>query len=403
MDDRKTTIEYLKSLYLENVDSFPTETYLQQKEVERRILKEERELIERPVRLKEEEHLTFLHQSLKQLPKSYQALDASQPWLCYWIIHSLDILKDKPTTEEYEGVLQHLSCCQVASGGFGGGFGQIAHLATTYAAVAALCILGTPEALNIIKLDKLYNWMLSLKNSDGSFRVTEQGESDIRGLYCALAVSYICNIMTDELIENCASFISSLQSFDGSLGGEPYNEGHGGYSYCGFAALWILDDYWRKKYGRPVPHTLDISRLQFWVSRRQLALEGGFQGRINKLVDSCYSFWQGGLVMLLSQWMKRNDTQQQLTFQFVGESLERYLLHYCQCAGGGFRDKPGKPRDLYHTCYSLSGLSLSHQMRSDTSCRSPSLSTINCLMNICENRFHFAQNYFSKTRRMEKE
>ena len=26
--------------------------------------------------------------------------------------------------------------------------------------------------------------------------------------------------------------------------------------------------------------------------RRQVRLEGGFQGRTNKLVDSCYSFWQ---------------------------------------------------------------------------------------------------------------
>lgn len=25
-----------------------------------------------------------------------------------------------------------------------------------------------------------------------------------------------------------------------------------------------------------------------------MKLEGGFQGRTNKLVDGCYSFWQGG-------------------------------------------------------------------------------------------------------------
>lgn len=27
--------------------------------------------------------------------------------------------------------------------------------------------------------------------------------------------------------------------------------------------------------------------------------EGGFQGRCNKLVDGCYSFWQAGLLPLL--------------------------------------------------------------------------------------------------------
>ena len=29
-----------------------------------------------------------------------------------------------------------------------------------------------------------------------------------------------------------------------------------------------------------------------------MRLEGGFQGRTNKLVDACYSFWQGGLFPL---------------------------------------------------------------------------------------------------------
>ena len=32
---------------------------------------------------------------------------------------------------------------------------------------------------------------------------------------------------------------------------------------------------------------------QYWLSARQMAVEGGFQGRSNKLVDGCYSFWQG--------------------------------------------------------------------------------------------------------------
>ena len=30
-----------------------------------------------------------------------------------------------------------------------------------------------------------------------------------------------------------------------------------------------------------------------------MSCEGGFQGRSNKLVDGCYSFWQGGLFPLL--------------------------------------------------------------------------------------------------------
>lgn len=47
-------------------------------------------------------------------------------------------------------VCQFLSRCQSATGGFTGGPGQHAHLAPTYAAVNALCIIGTEEAYNII-------------------------------------------------------------------------------------------------------------------------------------------------------------------------------------------------------------------------------------------------------------
>lgn len=35
----------------------------------------------------------------------------------------------------------------------------------------------------------------------------------------------------------------------------------------------------------------------------QGAVEGGFMGRTNKLVDGCYSFWQGGVFPLLQKLM----------------------------------------------------------------------------------------------------
>lgn len=47
-------------------------------------------------------------------------------------------------------IANFLAKCQCPEGGFGGGPGQIAHLATTYAAINSLCILGTEKAYNII-------------------------------------------------------------------------------------------------------------------------------------------------------------------------------------------------------------------------------------------------------------
>jgi protein farnesyltransferase subunit beta len=44
------------------------------------------------------------------------------------------------------------------------------------------------------------------------------------------------------------------------------------------------------------------------------------------------------------------------------EKNSEYIRKCCQSTNGGLRDKPGKAPDFYHTCYCLSGLSLSQNM-----------------------------------------
>ena len=48
----------------------------------------------------------------------------------------------------------------------------------------------------------------------------EQGEVDVRASYCALAIASVCNLLTDELKENCAEFICKCQTYEGGFGGE---------------------------------------------------------------------------------------------------------------------------------------------------------------------------------------
>jgi protein farnesyltransferase subunit beta len=69
----------------------------------------------------------------------------------------------------------------------------------------------------------------------------------------------------------------------------PFGEAHGGYTFCGLAALLLLKETYKA----------DLNRMAEWLSNRQLVEEGGFNGRINKLVDSCYNFWQGASFELL--------------------------------------------------------------------------------------------------------
>ena len=49
---------------------------------------------------------------------------------------------------------------------------------------------------------------------------------------------------------------------------------------------------------------------------------------------------------------------------FNREALQEYILICCQKPHGGLIDKPGKPADLYHTCYTLSGLSIAQNFNS---------------------------------------
>lgn len=43
------------------------------------------------------------------------------------------------------------------------------------------------------------------------------------------------------------------------------------------------------------------AETQRWLSCRQCDLEGGFNGRTNKLVDGCYSWYVGASMVMVSR------------------------------------------------------------------------------------------------------
>uniref|UniRef100_A0AAZ3RG55 Farnesyltransferase, CAAX box, subunit beta n=1 Tax=Oncorhynchus tshawytscha TaxID=74940 RepID=A0AAZ3RG55_ONCTS len=124
--------------------------------------------------------------------------------------------------------------------------------------------------------EKLLSFLFSVKQPDGSFVMHGGGgEVDI-----------------------------SCQNWEGGLGGVPGIETHGGYTFCGTAAVVILGK----------EHMLDLKTLLRWVASRQMRFEGWFQGHCNKLVDGCYSFWQAGLLPLLHRALfKEGKTTETIT------------------------------------------------------------------------------------------
>ena len=252
--------------------------------------------------LRREQHVEYLAQIFtRALPKSFACLNAGRPWVCYWVCHGLYLL-DAIDGIDATAMTSFLASCQHETGGFGGGPGQLPHLATTYAAVSALVTLGTDEALAVIDRQKMLEFFLRQCRSSeqgGGMTMHDGGEVDVRGCYCALCACYVLGLDGRQVVEACdmGRFVRACQGHEGGIGGEPGNEGHGGYGFCAYGALALAESCgWLSNATRMIDRSLLVS----WVTRMQGHVEGGMRGRTNKLVDGCYSWWCGGLCRLLA-------------------------------------------------------------------------------------------------------
>jgi len=130
-------------------------------------------------RLERLRHIAFLHKSLKPLPPPYVAADASRPWMFYWALAGLSAMGED-ISRYSEPLLSTVRPIQNATGGFGGGNGQMSHLAPTYAILLALAMIGGEEAFEIIDRRAMWKWLGALKQPDGGFQMSVGGEEDIR-------------------------------------------------------------------------------------------------------------------------------------------------------------------------------------------------------------------------------
>ncbi|SAM85599.1 related to RAM1-protein farnesyltransferase, beta subunit [Ustilago bromivora] len=288
-------------------------------------------------------HINFLTKLLEPLPGAYTAFDTNRSWLLYWILHSYDLLSVSLDSKgRARAIATLLSFQNTATGGFGGGPDQIAHLMATYAALSALAIVGgpgpapTPEDVaagksvevgkggwDAIDRKKMYEWIMNLKQPDGSFSVHVNGEVDVRAGYCVVCIATMLGISTQELLSGTSSFIASCQTYEGGIAAAsqptyqqdtntgdvslisqdvprpPLGEAHGGYTYCAAAsylALSLLEPSAATTSASPPSTSLNRDALIRWATAQQgIPFEGcGFRGRTNKLVDGCYGWFSGG-------------------------------------------------------------------------------------------------------------
>lgn len=297
-----------------------------------------------------EKHLDFVDRSLyTPLPAPYVVLDANHGWMLYWLINSYAAMNHKIDDTTRKLVREKIRRNIVSEGaqGIGSGVGQIGHCASTYASVLALVLIEDWETLLDIR-SNLYRWFMSLKQPNGSFIMHKNGESDTRSTYCVLVVSSLLGISTPELLHNTLKWVSTCQTYEGGFSGTPGTEAHGGYLYCALASYFLA-------LKETPTDQLNVHAFLRWSVMRQHQLEGGLSGRTGKLVDGCYSYWVGATFPLLEMMLETGSL-------FDREALQIYILKCCQSELGGFKDKPEKMVDFYHTNYVLCGLSITqHQ------------------------------------------
>ncbi|KAI7904846.1 terpenoid cyclases/protein prenyltransferase alpha-alpha toroid, partial [Cokeromyces recurvatus] len=195
------------------------------------------------------------------------------------------------------------------------------HIANTYTALSNLLLLG--DDLSGVNKDAIIKTLSLLQQEDGSIAPSFQSlERDVRFIYCACSISYILNDWSGINIDKTVEHIKQLQSYEYAMAQCPEQEAHGGSTFCGVAALALMN--------KLEDGIVNKQKLIEWCLFRQTS-GGGFQGRPNKLQDVCYGFWIGASLDMLNSF---NMVQH--------EKLKDFLID-CQFKLGGF----GKDPDSY--------------------------------------------------------
>lgn len=133
-------------------------------------------------------------------------------------------------------------------------------------------------------------------------------------------------------------FILQCYNSDGGFGLRPGCESHSGAIYCAVSTMTLLN----------LANKLPTNNIVHFLASRQTSNLDcpklvGVQGRLGKLPDSCYSFWVGSSICLL--------TGKNLLSPFIGNFLD-----ICLTSVGAYSKYPEmKMGDPVHTLHSIVG------------------------------------------------
>ena len=278
--------------------------------------------------------------------------ETSRMTLLFFVLSGLDILgpiEEILNEERRQEIIHWIYSLQEDAGFLGSSFlktpnsklDDSVHVAMTYTALATLVILG--DDLSRVRKQSILDGLRRLQNPDGSFMASiEEQCCDMRFVFCAASVCKFLNSFDTIDTEKMTNYILQSQTYEGGFGQGPDLEAHGGSTYCAIAALALLGKL----------ETLDSSRKDKCLKWLVMRLNEGFHGRPNKDDDTCYTFWVGAAIKILSE---ENDAA------IINQSLsvcEPFVLSTQDGITGGLAKHPDIPPDPLHTYLGLSGLAL---------------------------------------------
>ena len=145
-------------------------------------------------------------------------------------------------------------------------------------------------------------------------------------------------------VQSSVQFLHSSRSYDGGFGQGPGQESQGGSTYCAVAALSLSGNV--ETIERP-------EELISWLVKRQQQSHGGFNGRIEKDEDACYSFWCGASLAILD---KHN---------LIDSEKDTDWLLSCQTKVGGIAKVPDQIPDVMHSYLAMAALAM-HAHKEDS-------------------------------------
>ncbi|KAK9751307.1 Prenyltransferase and squalene oxidase repeat [Popillia japonica] len=312
--------------------------------------------------LKPKLHKKYLYRCLQCIPSHFASYDTTRLVLAFFAISGLDLLKDLNNLKKQQKIIDWIYSLQVVDdkelvSGFQGSTtlntienrNQTApykwcHIAGTYTALWDDLSRVNKEAIaRSLKVLQLPNGVFCaslkvLQLPNGVFCASKDGsESDMRFIYCAACISYIIDDWSGVNIEKATDYILKSLTYEFGFAQAPQLEAHGGSTYCAIASLALMG----KLSALTETQRKHIIR---WLLNRQ---KDGFQGRPNKPVDTCYSFWVGAALKILD------------VFDFVDfDQNKTYVLSTQDNLYGGLSKWVDTTSDPLHTYMGLSGLSL---------------------------------------------